>query len=492
MKNYIYVFITFIGCANVLPPSGGERDTTPPVFIKSSPENFAVNFDSKNIVLYFDEYINLKNKDNIIITPNCHPKPEITRKNKSVVIKLSCDLKKNTTYTINFNNSIIDLNEGNEVKNLKYIFSTGNKIDSCYVAGKVSDFLFAENQPNCVVSLFNGHDSIINLQYYGLTDENGEYIIENIKDTLYTIFAFCDNNDNLNYDLGELVSKKTELNALNQEFNLKVFQENLNPIEFYENRHQNLIHFEHNLISEPIEILNCDGSWLRKKYESIFWFNETIKLIHFKHRNFYDSIRVNSKVKHNNFDLEIISENKEIINNNRIVISSKLPLSEFDSDKIFINNEQVKLKLVDPFHLELSPDFKIKEKVSITLLDSALTDKFYQSNDSTKLNLDFSAENFGNLIVSSDKYYENSVLELFQNSKTIKVLDFEKKQSLMNLNPGKYQLRIYQDNNQNLMWDHGGFNQLNNSEKIQVFPEIIDVKANWTFEAKLNYNLKKH
>ena len=491
MRNYIYLFIALIGCANVLPPSGGERDATPPVLLKSSPENFSVNFNSNSIALYFDEYINLQKINNIRITPSCLPRPEITRKNKSIVVKLNCDLKKNTTYTITFNNSIIDLNEGNEIKNLKYVFSTGQKIDSCYVSGNVSDFLSAEKQPNCVVSLFNEHDSLINLQYFGLTDENGEYKIENIKDTLYSIFTFCDNNNNFDYDIGELVSKKTSVNTLNKVFNLKVFQENLNPIKVYESRHKNLIHFEHNLLSEPIEILNCDGFWLRKKYESIFWCNDSIELIHFKHRNFYDSIRLNSQINHNNFDLEIISENEEVIKNNSIIISSNLPLKEFDSNKIYIDNRAVKLTLIDPFLLELSPDFKIKEKVSIMLLDSALTDQYDQSNDSTKLSLNFSAENFGNLTVESQNYYENSVLELFQNSKTIKVLDFDKKQILVNLKPGKYQLRIYQDNNQNRMWDHGGFNYSNN-EEIKVFPETIDIKANWTFEAKLNYNPKKH
>ena len=126
------------------------------------------------------------------------------------------------------------------------------------------------------------------------------------------------------------------------------------------------------------------------------------------------------------------------------------------------------------------------------MLDSAVTDKFYQSNDSTKLFFDFSDVNFGSLTVTSENYYENSILELFQNSKTINVLDFDKKQSLANLKPGKYQLRVYQDSNQNRMWDHGGFNYLHNNEKMQVFPEIIDIKANWTFEAKLNNNPKKH
>ena len=492
MKNYIYIYIVLIGCANVLPPSGGERDIIAPVFLKSSPENFTINFNTNTIVLYFDEYINLKNIDNIRITPNCLPRPVITRKNKSVVVNLNCDLKKNTTYTITFNNSIIDLNEGNVVKNLKYVFSTGNKIDSCYLSGNVTDFLFAEKQSNCVVSLFNEQDSIINLQYYGLTDENGEYSIENIKDTLYTIFAFCDNNNNFDYDLGELVSKKAQVSALNKGVDLEVFQENLNPIKTYESRHQNLIHFGHNLLSKPIEILNCDGFWLRKKYESIFWLNDSIKLIHFRHRNFYDSIRVNSQVKHNKFDFEIISKSEEMTDNNKIIISSNLPLNKFDSNKIFINNEKVKIKLLDPFHLELSPDFIVKEKMSVTMLDSAVIDKFYQSNDSTKLYFDFSAENFGSLSVISENYYENSMLELFQNNKTIKILDFDKKQSMVNLKPGKYQLRVYQDNNQNRMWDHGGFNYLNNSEKIQVFPEIIDIKANWTFEAKLNYIPKKH
>ena len=91
--------------------------------------------------------------------------------------------------------------------------------------------------------------------------------------------------------------------------------------------------------------------------------NDSIELIHFKHRNFYDSIRLNSQINHNNFDLETISENEEVIKNNSIIISSNLPLKEFDSNKIYIDNRAVKLTLIDPFLLELSLILKSKKNI---------------------------------------------------------------------------------------------------------------------------------
>ena len=92
MRNYIYLFIALIGCANVLLKWRRKRHTA--CSFKSSPENFSVNFNSNSIALYFDEYINLQKINNIRITPSCLPRPEITRKNKSIVVKLNCDLKR--------------------------------------------------------------------------------------------------------------------------------------------------------------------------------------------------------------------------------------------------------------------------------------------------------------------------------------------------------------------------------------------------------------
>ena len=56
----VLVSLILTHCANRGTTSGGDKDVTPPVVIKSVPENFSVNFDATEIKIYFDEYIKMK------------------------------------------------------------------------------------------------------------------------------------------------------------------------------------------------------------------------------------------------------------------------------------------------------------------------------------------------------------------------------------------------------------------------------------------------
>ena len=56
----VVVSLILTHCANRGTASGGAKDETPPVIIKSVPENFSVNFDATEIKIYFDEYIKMK------------------------------------------------------------------------------------------------------------------------------------------------------------------------------------------------------------------------------------------------------------------------------------------------------------------------------------------------------------------------------------------------------------------------------------------------
>jgi hypothetical protein len=70
------------------------------------------------------------------------PKPEIYPMgsvSKDVRIKIIDTLLENTTYTINFGNSIVDNTEGNPLPFFKYIFSTGSYVDSLSVQGSIKD-----------------------------------------------------------------------------------------------------------------------------------------------------------------------------------------------------------------------------------------------------------------------------------------------------------------------------------------------------------------
>ena len=135
--------VAIISCANRGMPDGGLKDEDPPVITRSVPENFSTNFKSKEVKIYFDEYVKLKDlRKQLIVSPPMDPEPIITpmgAASKYITIKLPDTLLANTTYAINFGNSIVDNNEENPYPYYRYVFSTGSYIDSLTVTGSATD-----------------------------------------------------------------------------------------------------------------------------------------------------------------------------------------------------------------------------------------------------------------------------------------------------------------------------------------------------------------
>ncbi len=131
--------ITLAGsCANIVPPSGGDRDSLPPRLVLALPKDSAVNVKSKNITLTFDEFVSLDNPiENIIYSPVVKTMPSADYKLRNVTIRFRDSLEPNTTYSIDFGNSIQDVNESNIARNFRYVFSTGPTIDYNSYSGKV-------------------------------------------------------------------------------------------------------------------------------------------------------------------------------------------------------------------------------------------------------------------------------------------------------------------------------------------------------------------
>ena len=126
------------GCATIIPPEGGPRDSLPPVLLKANPSDSSLNFNDKTIVFSFNEYVDADNyQQEMIISPIPSNTPTVTRKLQTVTVKLRDTLEPNTTYTINFGDAIKDVNEGNIMRNFTYTFSTGSYFDSLEFRGNV-------------------------------------------------------------------------------------------------------------------------------------------------------------------------------------------------------------------------------------------------------------------------------------------------------------------------------------------------------------------
>ena len=184
-------------CTNIGNPSGGPIDKTPPIFMRSNPTPNAVNVKDRKIEIFFDEIVTLKDPSTkIIVSPAQTEMPRMSALGRKVTVELVDSLLPNTTYTIDFSNSIQDNNEGNAIDNFAFAFSTGSVIDSMRVSGYVLDSRTLEPMQSVVVGLqSNLADSAFHkekLQRVALTNDRGQFTIRNVSPGSYHIFALKD------------------------------------------------------------------------------------------------------------------------------------------------------------------------------------------------------------------------------------------------------------------------------------------------------------
>jgi len=205
LLSIVVVFICH-ACANIVAPSGGPKDTSPPKVIKSIPENQSILFNSSSIRIYFDEFIKLNNLNNqLLISPPLNNLPDISIKGKSILIKVNDTLLDNTTYNFYFGNAIVDITEGNAYPNYSYVFSTGNYLDSMSVEGNLVDAYTHKPIEDALVMLYDKNIDSLPLTsipaYITKSDKNGYFKFSHLRNIPYKIFALKDANSNMLYDL---------------------------------------------------------------------------------------------------------------------------------------------------------------------------------------------------------------------------------------------------------------------------------------------------
>ncbi|GAP69692.1 protein containing bacterial Ig-like domain [Bacteroidales bacterium 6E] len=197
----------YTSCANQGMPTGGPKDSIPPILIETSPAYHALNFSGKEVSLTFNEYIiSDAVSEQLVVSPPLQKRPSIRTKSKSLIVSFNEDLKSDMTYSLDFKNSVADNNERNPYKSLRMIFSTGSQIDTLRVAGAVKNAFNLESTEKILVMLHqNLNDTAISStipDYVARTDEKGIFLFDNVKAGTYKLFAVNDANQNLMYDSG--------------------------------------------------------------------------------------------------------------------------------------------------------------------------------------------------------------------------------------------------------------------------------------------------
>ena len=204
-------------CASMMVPTGGPKDTLPPVIVNMTPDNFSTNrptVDHPKIYIEFDEFVQLKDQQKEFFTsPQMKKKPTLSLRGRGVVVQLRDTLEPNTTYALNFGSALRDNNEGNPLYSMRYVFSTGPEIDSMILSGYTADGYKADSVSRTFIWFFPA-DSVEEVAEYDSTifkykpaviaraENNGIFIAQNLKPIPYRVYAVEDKNDNQLYEPG--------------------------------------------------------------------------------------------------------------------------------------------------------------------------------------------------------------------------------------------------------------------------------------------------
>jgi len=204
---FILGFVTIVyGCASMGTPTGGPKDEEHPLVVESDPPFNTINFDSKEIDITFNEFIQLKElNSNLIISPPMEEKPMIREKGKTLNIKFEEEFKDSTTYNIYFGNAVRDYNESNPIENFQYVLSTGSYIDSLSIEGYIINAFSLVPEEGVFVMLYTEHNDSIPIkeipEYVSKTNKEGFFRLNNIAQNEYKLFCIRDFNKNYLFDL---------------------------------------------------------------------------------------------------------------------------------------------------------------------------------------------------------------------------------------------------------------------------------------------------
>lgn len=522
--NLILLFaivLFFYSCANVASLSGGPKDTIPPKLdsLKST-ENFKTNFRPDKIVLNFNEWIELRNQNQILVSPPTGKKPEIKLKGKSVIIQFdkSDTLRDNTTYNINFGKSIVDYTEANPYTNFSYIFSTGDHIDSLELKGKILNSFDKKAEKDYYVMLYESdQDSIVAKSqpyYFAISDDKGDFRISNIKEGKYKIFTLKDANANFLYDnTSEMIGFQDSMvnitnDSLKKQIELSVFLPDL-PLIVKESSIADFgkIKLVYSRKPDSLKILN---SSLPIHSTEIF---QDSTLVWFEQKNQKDSISliIESENKQDTLNLKtrknfstaplIYKASKSGFSlhpDKAIVLEFNQPVHILNRDLIEITDTlNVKYEFnilndsISKRKLLLKSLLKENSKYNLKILPGAFQSNFDQKNDTIISEIKtLKRENFGTMICKFDSLNFNNqyIFRLLQKETRLEERIINGKSQIelkyTGLEPGIYTLEVIIDENKNGRWNSGNYYLKQQSEKAFKF-QLNELKRNWEQVEKL-------
>jgi hypothetical protein len=447
------VIITAEGCANIIPPGGGPKDSIPPMLVASTPPDSSKNIKPAKITLTFNEYVDQLQDvtNNVIISPTLSKAPRIDSRLRTVTIRLDDTLESNTTYSINFGNSIRDVNEGNVLKGFTYVFSTGKTIDENTLSGKVINAETGKADSTVFIVLHrNLADSAIikdRPRYYTRPDGSGNFTFKNLPEGKFAVYA---------------ISSESYLKQYTDTTYLFAFLNS--PVNVSDSTPPVMLYAFQQAKQKAATTTNTTGGGGRNQDRRLRYTNNE-------------------------------GTSKDVLIPLQLDFSRRL--KTFDSTKFILTDTN--FNRLNDVHVNLDSNrtkvtvghqWLLNTRYKLIILKDAVADNdgiTLLKNDTLTLNTKREADygkvkiRFNNLDLA-----KNPVLQIVQNDVVIASAPLSGREYRKDIfKPGEYELRILYDQNKNGTWDPGNFRLKKQPEIVLALTRKLSVKANWENEEEI-------
>jgi len=511
--NVIAILVLLASCAIMSGPTGGKKDTIPPKVVSELPANKSLNFTSDKITINFDEFVDLGDVfKEVIISPTLPKMPEILANRRSITINFrKIKLQPNTTYSIQFGNAIKDLNEGNVLRNYRYVFSTGSYLDSLYITGKVIEALSRKPALGYKIELYKaGNDSDIYKKkplYYARTDSSGNYKLNYLPKGVYSLYALNDKNDNYFVDdpeeIGYPNAPITLDSAMAIKDTIKAFPflaPSLSVKKISLGNHLLQVKFDKGVDSAFAMVSGNKFSTHFQTYNDAkdsfaWWMSEGFPEMSV--RAFFMGTKIDTTVKpdehprSSKFKYEISgSGDNGNLYGTSIVVRANKPIGTISLAGIKVYKDSVPVKDVsvrylDSAHTSFAIVFNSEEiAYKVKIWPGSVVALFGDKTKDTVQNI----VNMPGLRTTG--YFEmntftgsgNYIFQLINETGQVVFYKNVSRETLVKIpfvNPGKYRARIIKDDNKNGKWDGGDLRKRTQAEDVYYYKEELNIKANW-------------
>lgn len=507
---FVFAAVVLFGCAKIVSPDGGDKDITPPKDTLMSPPFGSTQFNTKSILIEFDEYVQLNDIYNqLVISPPLAGKPLMRVKGKNLIITFEEELLPDVTYTMSFGDGITDITESNPADNLTYVFSTGKSLDSLSLQGSLRNEYTGEPVKGVKVMLYTSLEDSMPLttrpHYITRTNEKGDFAFSYLKAGQYSMFALSEQNQNYLYDdvtesiafLDSAVNISPEIPNRVPTLKMSTQRDTLQYFKSYRADETGYISAQLNIPwNEASRIRSIDSTkkfmfWPKDDSLFIWSMSDNPESIVFSERGYTDTLYF-SELEPKVNALGISGRLPASLGvKDSLLVQFTRPVSKIKENRLQVMRDTTLLEASviatpNPYNISVEFDREPGKEYKIKLLPGAVESREGWGHDTLSWKtITHKTDYYGILNVNMQlpAMRGQAVVFLNRNGEQVEQRVIQSgTTTFSDLLPGSYTLMVIDDINGNEKWDPADYGKKRQPEQVWNFKEAIEVRSNWVMD----------